>query len=175
MEELAPKVRSFSPGFEGFTCFFYEGIFNVYQDKGILGFQVPDIDFYWGGGIICPEFREYVVAHGYSLYEKCIIYDGGARRYEIPDHYKEVVAYWEEVLEAADRVDIMDLTQERLGYQAPISYEDWLNVTKFTELGDQSVLYSDERVFLAKAKALTLREVATKRLEQIKQTLKGYE
>ena len=45
MEELAPKVRSFSPGFEGFTCFFYEGIFNVYQDKGILGFQVPDIDF----------------------------------------------------------------------------------------------------------------------------------
>ena len=85
------------------------------------------------------------------------------------------MAYWEEVLEAADRVDIMDLTQERLGYQAPISYEDWLNVTKFTELGDQSVLYSDERVFLAKAKALTLREVATKRLEQIKQTLKGYE
>ncbi len=175
MEELAPKVRGFSPGFEGFTCFFYEGIFNVYQDKGILGFQVPDIDFYWEGGIICPEFREYVVAHGYSLYEKCIIYDGGARRYEIPDHYKEVVAYWEEVLEAADRVDIMDLTQERLGYQAPISYEDWLNVTKFTELGDQSVLYSDERVFLAKAKALTLKEVATKRLEQIKQTLKGYE
>ena len=169
------RIVFFTIGGSSFTCFFYEGIFNVYQDKGILGFQVPDIDFYWGGGIICPEFREYVVAHGYSLYEKCIIYDGGARRYEIPDHYKEVVAYWEEVLEAADRVDIMDLTQERLGYQAPISYEDWLNVTKFTELGDQSVLYSDERVFLAKAKALTLREVATKRLEQIKQTLKGYE
>ena len=88
---------------------------------------------------------------------------------------KEVVAYWDEVLEASDRVDIMTLTQERLGYEAPISYEDWLKVTKFIELGDQSVLYSDERVFLAKAKALTLKDVATKRLEQIKQTLKGYE
>ncbi len=175
MEDLAVEVKSFSPSFEGFTCFFYEGIFNVYQDKGLLGFQVPDIDFYWGDGIISPEFREYVVAHGYSLYEKCIIYDGGARRYEIPDHYREVMAYWNEVLEASDRVDIMELTQERLGYKAPISYDDWLKVTHFTELGDQSVLYSDERVFLAKARALTLREVASKRLDQIKQTLKGYE
>ena len=116
-----------------------------------------------------------MVAHSYSLYEKCIIYDGGARRYEIPDHYHEVIEYWDRVLEASSKVDIMDLTQERLGYKAPISYEDWLRVTHFTELGDQSVLYSDERMFLAKAKALTLKEVATTRLEQIKQTLKGYE
>ena len=175
MESLTAKVKSFSPGFEGFTCFFYEGIFNVYQDRGVLGFQVPDIDFYWGDGIVSPEFREYVVAHGYSLYEKCIIYDGGARRYEIPDHYHEVMEYWEGVRDASDRVDIMDLAQERLGYEAPISYEDWLKVTHFTELGDQSVLYSDERVFLAKTRMLTLHEVATKRIEQIKQTLKGYE
>ncbi len=175
LEDLTARVKEFSPGFEGFTCFFYEGIFNVYQDKGVLGFQVPDIDFYWEDGVISPEFREYVVAHGYSLFEKCIIYDGGARRYEIPDHYHEVVEYWERVLEASSRVDIMDLTHERIGYKAPISYEDWLKTTHFTELGDQSVLYSDERVFLAKARALTLREVATIRLEQIKQTLKGYE
>ena len=175
MEDLTDKILSFSPGFEGFSCFFYEGIFNVYQDPGVLGFQVADIDFYWGDGIVSPEFREYVVAHSYSLYEKCIIYDGGARRYEIPDHYHEVIEYWDRVLDASSKVDIMDLTQERLGYKAPISYEDWLRVTHFTELGDQSVLYSDERVFLAKAKALTLKEVATTRLEQIKQTLKGYE
>ena len=87
MESLGSRIREFSPSFEGFSCIFYEGIFNVYQDRGVLGFQVPDIDFYWGGGIVSPEFREYVVAHGYSLYEKCVIYDGGARRYEIPDHF----------------------------------------------------------------------------------------
>lgn len=174
MESLSARIRESSPGFEGFTCFFYEGIFNVYQDPGVLGFQVPDIDFYWGGGIVSPEFREYAVAHGYSLYEKCIIYDGGARRYEIPDHYREVVKYWQEVLEASDRVDIMDLTMERLGYRAPISYEDWLEVTRFAGLGDLRVLYSDERVFLAKARTLTLGDVARTRLEQIKSTLKGY-
>lgn len=39
MEDLAAQIRKDSPGFEGFTCFFYEGIFNVYQDRGILGFR----------------------------------------------------------------------------------------------------------------------------------------
>lgn len=175
LEDLTTKVRALSPGFEGFTCVFYEGIFNVYQDKGSLGIQVPDIDFYWGGGIVSPEFREYVVSHGASLFEKCVIYDGGARRYEIPDHYKEVVKYWNEVLDVSDKVDILELAMERLGYRAPVTYEDWLSVTHFTELGDLGVLYSDERVFLAKVGTLSLKEIALKRLEQIKQTLKGYE
>ena len=175
MESLGSRIREFSPSFEGFSCIFYEGIFNVYQDRGVLGFQVPDIDFYWGGGIVSPEFREYVVAHGYSLYEKCVIYDGGARHYEIPDHFKEVIKYWTEVLSVADKVNIMDLTMERLGYKAPLTYEQWLKVTHFTELGDLGVLYSDERVFLAKAGTLALKEVAQKRLAEIKQNLKGYE
>ena len=175
MEDLTEKIRAFSPGFQGFTCFFYEGIFNVYQDKGLLGFQVPDIDFYWGDGIVSPEFREHVVSHGFALYEKCIIYDGGARRYEIPDHYKEVIAYWEEVLGASARIDLMELTMERLGYREPISYEEWLEVTHFRELGDLRVLYGDEMFFLDKARRLSLKDIAQKRIEQIKQTLKGYE
>ena len=112
------------------------GSFRVYEDAGVLGFQVPDIDFYWGGGIISPEFREYVVAHGFSLYEKCIIYDGGARRYEIPDHVEEVKRYWNAVLEASDRTDIMELTYERIGYRAPIEYDEWLKTTHFQKLGD---------------------------------------
>ncbi len=175
MEDLYDKVKLFSPYFEGFTCFFYEGIFNVYQDSGILGFQVADIDFYWGDGIVSPEFREYVVAHSYSLFEKCIIYDGGARRYEIPDHYNEVTEYWERVLEASDRVDLMELAYERLGYRAPISYEDWQKVTRFPVLGDLRVLYEDEQTFLEKIRSLTLAQIARTRLEQIKTSLKGYE
>ena len=175
MEDLTEEIKKLSPDFEGFSCFFYEGIFRVYEDAGVLGFQVPDIDFYWGGGIISPEFREYVVAHGFSLYEKCIIYDGGARRYEIPDHVEEVKRYWNAVLEASDRTDIMELTYERIGYRAPIEYDEWLKTTHFQKLGDLRVLYSDERVFLAKAETLTLRQIASTRLEQINQSLNGYE
>ena len=175
MEEMTKEIRKLSPGFEGFTCVFYEGIFNVYEDPGVLGFQVPDIDFYWGDGVISPEFREYAVSHGTPLFEKCIIYDGGARRYEIPDHYHEAVKYWQEVMDASDKVDIMDLVCERLGYDLPISYEDWLKVTHFSRLGDLRVLYDDEMLFVEQARKKTLKEIAEERLDKINKSLKGYE
>ena len=69
----------------------------------------------------------------------------------------------------------MELTYERIGYRAPIEYDEWLKTTHFQKLGDLRVLYSDERVFLAKAETLTLRQIASTRLEQINQSLNGYE
>ena len=33
------------------------------------------------------------------LFEKCIIYDGGARRYEIHEHVEEVLEFWEGIKE----------------------------------------------------------------------------
>lgn len=177
MEDLTPRLRETFPEFEGFTCFFYEGIFKVYETPGVLGFQVPDIDFYWGSGVIAPEFRSYVMTHDHSLLEKCIIYDGGARRYEIPEHYKEVVTYWDEVIEAADedRVEMMDLVHERLGYETPISYREWLRATHFSRLGDMHELYESEMTFVQEIQTHTLKNIALERLEHFTKNMKGYE
>ena len=98
MEKMAADIRAIFPEFEGFECFFYEGIFTVYENPGASGINVPDIDFGWKGGCISPEFRRFVLGHPYSLLEKCIIYDGGARRYEIPVHFHEALEYWEGIL-----------------------------------------------------------------------------
>ena len=37
------------------------------------------------------------------LFEKCTIYDGGARRYEIHEHIEEVLEFWNGILERADK------------------------------------------------------------------------
>ena len=39
------------------------------------------------------------------LFEKCTIYDGGARRYEIHEHIEEVLEFWNGILERADSID----------------------------------------------------------------------
>ena len=80
MEEMAEQIRGYFPNFEGFECFFYEGVFTVYEDQGATGINVPNIDFGWKEGAVAPEFRRYILDHPYSILEKCIIYDGGARR-----------------------------------------------------------------------------------------------
>lgn len=84
------------------------------------------------------------------LFEKCIIYDGGARRYEIHEHVEEVLEFWEGILERADKIDFKELLDEKLGYPTPISYEDWLAHNHYQEIrpADTKWLYRQSRDIL---------------------------
>ena len=177
MEEMTPVIRSYFPQFEGFECFFYEGVFTVYGDQGATGINVPDIDFGWKGGAISPEFRRYVLDHPYSILEKCIIYDGGARRYEIPVHFREVLEYWEGIWSRVDRIDPVKLTGEKLGFATPLSFAEWLDLThlKGMENRDIEQLWADETALLENAGALSLEAIATQRINAINSILMQYE
>ena len=177
MEQKTAEIRAVFPEFEGFECFFYEGIFSVYENAGATGINVPDIDFGWKGGIVSPDFRRYVMEHPYSILEKCIIYDGGARRYEIPVHFHEALEYWEGIWGRADRIDPVKLVGEKLGYDRPLSYAEWLKVTRFQDLMDDTLkkLWADETELFEKAAALSLENIATQRIQAINSILKQYE
>ena len=117
LENLTREIREFWPEFEGFITVYYEGIFSTYQDKGVSGINLPDVDFYWKDGIIAPEFRRETLSMCSPLFEKCIIYDGGARRYEIHEHVEEVLEFWEGIKERADKIDFKELLDEKIGYR----------------------------------------------------------
>ena len=177
MERKAEEIRRIFPGFEGFECFFYEGVFSVYEDTGASGINVPNIDFGWKDGVVAPEFRRYVMDHPYSLLEKCIIYDGGARRYEIPQHFHEALEYWEGIWARADRIDPVKLVGEKLGYDEPLDYERWLEVTRLGGLPDEGLrqLWADETALLENAAALSLETISTQRINAINTLLQQYE
>ncbi|MCQ2146581.1 MAG: hypothetical protein MJZ16_03600 [Bacteroidales bacterium] len=169
MEDMTEKIKALWPTFEGFECVFYEGIFSVYSDNGVTGINVPDIDFGWGGGAISPEFRQYVLDYDYApaLLEKCIIYDGGARRYEIGEHAKEVIAYWEDLLKVSDSSDYEAFLQEKIGYK-PCDYESWLEKTHLSADEDLSALFQNERDYIEKLRAKSLKDICLTRLSQLK-------
>ena len=177
MEAKREEIRKIFPEFEGFECFFYEGIFTVYTSAGATGINVPDIDFGWKGGAIAPEFRRYVLDHPYSILEKCIIYDGGARRYEIPVHFREALEYWEGVWGRADLINPAALVGEKLGYDAPLSFKAWLELNHFKDLKDSSLeqLWADEKALLENAAALSLETIAGQRINAINTILQQYE
>jgi len=177
MERMAERISAYFPEFEGFSCFFYEGVFSVYKDKGVSGINVPDIDFGWNDGIVSPEFRRYVMARPDALFEKCIIYDGGARRYEIPVHFAEVLEYWHGILERADEVDMKALVAEKLGYEGPLDYATWLMVTNLGTLPQEGLrsLWEDEQKLCSRASSLSLREIAERRISQINIISSRYE
>ena len=176
LEELTAKARQLWPSFQGIHCVFFEGIFAVYENRGVTGINIPDIDFYWNGGVIAPQFRKAVVANQNALFERCIIYDGGARRYEIPDHYHEATEYWESLANIANEVNLKDFIEEKLGYSTPITFDAWLEVNHFIGLKkvEMKRLYEAEQALVAKASEISLSDVCQLRLQQIKSALGKY-
>ena len=148
IESMSKLLADNFPGFEGIDCFFFEGAFTVYEDKGVSGINVPNIDFGWQGGIVTPEFRRFIMRHPEALLEKCIIYDGGARRYEIPIHFEEVLEYWEGIRDRAGLINVHALLEEKLGYAGPLDFESWLDVTHLRGLEGLEQLWADEQALL---------------------------
>ena len=177
MERMTERICAYFPEFEGFQCFFYEGIFSVYKDKGVSGINVPDIDFGWNDGVVSPEFRKYVMEHQDALFEKCIIYDGGARRYEIPVHFEEVLDYWKGILERADQIDMQALVNEKLGYDGPLDYSVWLLMTNLGTLPQEGLqqIWEAEQELCRKASSMSLKELAERRIYEITQISRNYE
>ena len=174
MEELSTKLSAIFAGFEGIDCFFFEGAFTVYEDKGVSGINHPDIDFGWKDGVVTPEFRRFIVQeHPEALLEKCIIYDGGARRYQLPVHFEEVLEYWEGILERSDRIDARALLEEKLGYAGPVEFEDWLDITHLRGLKNLEALWADEQALLERD--IDLHNLAARRIASINNLKQQYE
>lgn len=176
LERLTKEIREFWPGFEGFITVYYEGIFSTYEDKGVSGINLPGVDFYWKDGIVAPEFRRQTLSMRDPLFEKCIIYDGGARRYEIYEHVEEVLHFWRGMLERADRIDMKELLDEKLGYPTPISYEDWLKANHYEKLSEATTkwLYRQEVGYVEGMKGIGLAEIAQQRIDEFTAALRKY-
>ena len=178
LERLTAELRTYWPEFEGFITVYYEGIFSCYEegDKGVSGINRANIDFYWKDGIVAPAFRRQTLSMQNPLFEKCTIYDGGARRYEIHEHIEEVLEFWNGILERADIIDKQALIEEKLGHALPISYSDWVRDCHYDKLDEKECrwLYRQEQGFVKSLEGVSLREIALQRIEEFTSTLKKY-
>lgn len=178
LEKLTAEIKEFWPDFEGFIVVYYEGIFSCYEpgDKGVSGINRALIDFYWKGGIVAPAFRQQTLSMRDPLFEKCTVYDGGARRYEIMEHIEEVLEFWEGLLERKDIINFQDLLEEKLGHSLTISYEEWIKDCHYQDLPEEQTkwLYGQEMGYIASVKDLTVEEIATTRINEFKNALQKY-
>ena len=178
LEKLTKEIREYWPDFEGFITIYHEGIFSCYEpgDTGVSGINRALIDFYWKGGIIAPAFRRQTLSMRDPLFEKCTIYDGGARRYEIHEHIEEVLEFWNGILARADIIDKQALLEEKLGHKLPISYDDWVRESHYEMLDERETrwLYQQEKGFVESLKEISLKQIALQRIEEFTATLSKY-
>lgn len=178
LEKMTKEIREFWPEFEGFIVVYYEGIFSCYEDgdKGVSGINRQLIDFIWRDGIVSPAFRRQTLSMRDPLFEKCTIYDGGARRYEIKEHIDEVLEFWEGILERADQIDFQELLEEKLGHKIDIDFDEWVKVCHYQNIpkAEATWLYRQEKGYIESLRDVTLQEIAETRISEFKNTLKKY-
>jgi hypothetical protein len=141
----------------------------------VSGINTPNIDFGWKGGIVSPDFRRFVLDNPDALLEKCIIYDGGARRYEILLHFEEVLEYWQGILDRTSVIDAGALVKEKLGYDGPVPFEKWLELLDFQYLPAEGLkeVWQREQLLFSERKDLAV--IARTRIESINSIKKQYE
>jgi len=178
LEKLTAEIREDWADFEGFIAVYYEGIFSCYEEgnRGVSGINRANIDFYWKDGIIAPEFRRETLSKQNPLFEKCTIYDGGARRYEIREHIEEVLEFWNGILERADIIDKQALLEEKLGHSTDIEFEEWVRSNHYNKLSpaENRWLYEQEKGYVKSLQNVTLREIAEQRIAEFTSALKKY-
>ncbi len=178
LERLTEEIRQTWPDFEGFIAVYYEGIFSCYEegDKGVSGINRANIDFIWRNGIISPAFRRRTLSLQNALFEKCTIYDGGARRYEISEHIHEVLEFWNGIYERAAIIDKTKLLEEKLGHEPGISFDDWVESCHYRKLDphENRLLYEQEQSFIRSIENVTLKEISQQRIEEFSTALKKY-
>lgn len=176
LEQLTSEIREYWPDFEGFIAVYYEGVFSTYSDYGVSGINRPDVDFYWKDGIIAPEFRLQTLSMQNPLFEKCIIYDGGARRYEIQEHIDEVIEFWKGLFERADQINKDALLEEKLGHKLTISYEEWVKMNHYKRLPQKlnRWLFNQEKGYIKSIQEVSLKDIAVQRIEEFEFALRKY-
>ena len=154
--------------FEGIWTVFFEGIFTTYSNVGITGLNLPGVDFVLNGGLLSLEFRLEITKKCYSIFEKCSIYDGGARRFEQSDHIDCIVRYWRNLSTLSDNINIVDFIEEKYGYCA-ISFEKWkqINHYGFANRTTLETIYQREQSFIKEIMQSSLREISEFRLSML--------
>ena len=169
ISQLNYKLKQRWDQFEGIWTIFIEGIFTTYPDVGITRLNLPDVDFSVNGGLLAPEYRLSIMEKPHIIFEKCCIYDGGARRFEPKDHISCILKYWSNLISKANEIKIADFLLEKYGYGDIISFEEWKGINCYKSLNIKTLkdLYQSEISFFQKTIQLSLSQIAESRFNDL--------
>ncbi len=171
IDNLSRKLKQRWCKFEGIWSVFIEGIFTTYPNTGITGLNLPEVDFFLNGALLAPEYRLEIIKYCYSIFERCVIYDGGARRFEQNNHIDNIVAYWRNLCTLADVISTTDFIEEKYGY-CIISFNIWQQINHYKSI-DKCILeivYQSEQNFIKEIMRSSLSRISKFRLSMLQDT-----
>ncbi|MDP8213613.1 MAG: hypothetical protein RAO92_05060 [Candidatus Euphemobacter frigidus] len=95
--------RSVFPNYQKTYLVYIEGKFHLADSKTKVAVKLQGTDLLRSPALLAPEFELSQFRNLSYPLERCVIYDGGARAFNVPEYLEDVRSYWEKMLELAHR------------------------------------------------------------------------
>ena len=163
--KLENEFKKYWDSFEGIYFVFFEAVFTTYSSNGITRLNLSNVDFFFNGGLLVPNYRDRLFEDDYALFEKCAIYDGGARRFEKNLHITSILDYWFNLSKVGFNINLQELFIEKMGYSVSNNFYDWIKVNGYVRLDKNKLydLYIKEKQFFNNIKEKSINCLAEDR------------
>ena len=91
------------PGYRKTILIYLEGKFHLADSKTEARLKIQGTDLMRHPALLSPEFELSQFGKLSPTLERCVIYDGGSRAFNIPGYFEDVRDYWEKLLEQGKR------------------------------------------------------------------------
>ncbi|MDP8237200.1 MAG: hypothetical protein P9M08_12520 [Candidatus Erginobacter occultus] len=91
--------RAAFPGYRNTYLVYLEGKFHLTDSKTRVSIKIQGTDLMRSPALLAPEFELSQFKSLAPSLERCVIYDGGARAFNVPDYLQDVRSYWEKMEE----------------------------------------------------------------------------
>jgi len=93
--------RSAFTGYRHTYLIYLEGKFHLADSKTRVAVKIQGTDLMRAPALLAPEFELSQFGSPAPALERCVIYDGGARAFNVPVYLEDVRSYWERMEELA--------------------------------------------------------------------------
>jgi len=97
LDNFAKLFKSLFKSFKKCYLFYFEGKFHLADSKTKVEIKLQGTDLMKYPAILAPEFELSQYENPSHFLERCVVYDGGLRSFDISEYLNEVISYWREV------------------------------------------------------------------------------
>lgn len=102
MARYHEEFKKIFPGYRHTIAIYLEGKFHLADSRTGVKIKMQGTDLMRFPALQAPEMLRDSFKRIHSPLERCVIYDGGSRSFDVASYLREIIEYWEQVEQLAD-------------------------------------------------------------------------
>jgi len=135
LEDFLYKLKDSFSNFGNVVVIYMEGKFHLADSKDEVMLKVQGTDLMRREALMAPEFLLSQFSDISPILERCVIYDGGSRSFNVQEYCDEIIKYWFQVKRLSNRgISLYDMQMRDFQNQQSQKKISWSFCKGFTKI-----------------------------------------